>query len=190
MKFYGDLNCNRIALVDMYKMKFVNDVSSAIGFINKKGMLFEYAVDNHTCSETGTYYRDCSQFKKRKYKKETYYMGVHKSGNEEYYVVYKVLPRIANDGTFKWKKNERYDTLETVIIQGNFEFTCIVKSDGDAYVDVRYAKCDNKHRNRVTIARIEVFNAANEEILNAIEEWKKTFVDEIKNNKPELKLAV
>ena len=145
--------------------------------------MFDFIVNQQKERKGLTEYRDCKQYKKKKYKKEYYYIGFRKilgsKGEKECYVVWKQLPRIANDDTFKWKENIKYGTKETVIIQGNFEFTCIVKADGDAIVDVRYTKCENKHRNRVTITRIEVFNAANEEILKAIDEWKKMFKSEM-----------
>lgn len=197
MKYYGNSDYNRMETIASYPMAEINNPNSAIGFINQKGMLFEYLVNKentskhykkgHLTNEAYVYYQDCTGFKKKRYKKETYYIGVREEdhvgkGGIECYVLYKQLPRIANDDTFRWKENLKYGTKETVIIQGNFEFTCIVKADGDAIVDVRYTKCDNKHRNRVTITRIEVYNAANEEILKAIKEWKEMFQNEMNNN--------
>ena len=193
MKYYGDLNYNRLEMVDIYSMSEINDPNSMVGYLNKQGLLFDYVVNRdkpQTMNEEGkpvdptVFYEDCSSYKRKKYKKEYYYIGKRKySFGKEGYVFFKQLPRIANDKVFKWKENLKYGTKETVIIQGNFEFTCIVKADGDAVVDVRYTKCDNRHRNRVTIARIEVYNAANEEILKAIDQWKEMFMNEMNDTK-------
>lgn len=185
MKYYGNADYNRLEMVNFYSLDSIKDSNTPAGYLNQHDLLFDFIVNQQKERKGSVEYRECTQFKKKRYKKETYYIGIRKimgiSG--ECYVVWKQLPRIANDETFKWKYNSKYDTKETVINQGNFEFTCIVKSDGDAIVDVRYTKCENKHRNRVTITRIEVYNAANEEILKAIDEWKSVFKSEVNVNK-------
>ena len=196
MKYYGNANRNRLDLMDIYPVEEINNPNTEAGYLYKKGMLFDFLVNRdrttvmniHRSSDYPVvYYEDCSQFKKKKYANEVYYIGVrevcYSTGRKQCYVLYRQLPRIANDDIFRWKDNLKYGSKETVIIQGNFEYTCIVKADGDAIIDVRYAKCDNKHRNKVTITRIEVINAANEEILNAIAEWKKVFEQEMRSTK-------
>ena len=192
MKYYGNMDFNRLDMMDCIDMDTINNPNTPEGYLYSKGMLFEFLANRDTSTIRKRYYKgeyppveylDCSEFKKRKYRKQTYFMGVVKTGkDEERFILYRQLPRIANDNTFRWRNNERYGTKETVIIQGNFEFTCIVKETGDAVVDVRYTKCDNKHRNRVTITRIEVYNASNEEILKAIAEWKEVFKEEMSSD--------
>ena len=188
MKYYGDLNCNRVELMDYYPIDCINNPNTPEGYLNKNGMLLEFIINQQKEKKVPVEYIDCSGFKRKKSKKEYYYSGIKTvtiagKGETECYVVYHQLPRIANDKTFRWKENAKYSTKETVVIQGNFEFACIVKADGNAFVDVRYAKCDNRHRNRVTITRIEVFDASNEEILKAIEQWKEMFKGEMNDTR-------
>ena len=97
---------------------------------------------------------------------------------EEIYV-YKEVNKIYNTKDLVWRENKRYGVKETTYISGNFEFFIIAKPDGDAVIEARYTKCDNKHRNKVTISRIEVYNASSEEIMNAINEWKKSMRGEL-----------
>lgn len=194
MKYYGDTEKNRLELVYDVDINDVTNEAIAEGYLNKKGMLFEFIMKRlslgYDISEFPCSYKNCSSFKKKKFNNEIYYIGTEKLqiGGERYRV-WKKHARIENDKTFRWKENQKYGTKETVIIQGNFEFTCIAKADGDAIVDVRYTKCDNKHRNKVTITRIEVYDASNEEILNAIDEWKKTFAAEMNDKKATIKLV-
>ena len=201
MEYYGNLDYERLVTVARYEMNDVNNPNTAVGYLNNKDILFDFIINQQKEEAPISEYRDCSSLKKKKRNKEYYYIGIVKErartkeiGSTKteyvsYYTVWKKLPRIGNDKTFKWKENLKYGTKETVIIQGNFEFSCIVKADGDAIVDVRYAKCDNKHRNRVTITRIDVYNASNQEILNAIKEWKKMFQKEMNEETPNIRLA-
>ena len=189
MKYYGNTDFSRMEMIGFYELDRVNNTNYFEGYLNKQGLLFDYTVNADITKKynkngyPAVYYENTNLYKRKKYNKEYYYMGVRDGfGGKKNYVVFKELPRITNDKTFKWKENIKYGTKETVIIQGNFEFTCIVKADGDAIVDVRYTKCENKHRNRVTITRIEVYNAANEEILKAIDEWRKLFKKEMDSN--------
>ena len=113
-----------------------------------------------------TYYREIDG-SRTKYKWERYY---------------KEVPGIYDDGhKLKWAENARYDAKETSFTQGMFEFHCIVKATGDAIVEVKYAKCENKHRNRVTIAEIEVIDATNKSIMDAITKWKKGFLKDVES---------
>lgn len=107
------------------------------------------------------------------------YVKIKDWHNTSSFFVYEVLPAIFNDEIFKWSRNAKYDTLECMFVIGMFEFHCIYKNDGSAIVDVKYAKCDNRHRNRVTITTIYINDAGNESILEAVDYWKAEFKREI-----------
>lgn len=100
-------------------------------------------------------------------------------------ILYQVLSPIYDDELFHWSENKRYDTMEATVVLGVFEFFCIFqKANQKGVVSVRYAKCDNQHKNKVTIAQIEdIYNADNDTFLDAIRQWKCSFendVDKIK----------
>lgn len=100
-------------------------------------------------------------------------------------ILYEVLPTVYDDDLFHWSENKRYDTMEATVVLGVFEFLCIFqKANQKGIVSVRYAKCDNQHKNKVTIAQIEdIYNADNDTFLDAIRQWKCSFendVDKIK----------
>lgn len=95
--------------------------------------------------------------------------------------VYRELPDIYDDSIFHWKKNKKYGSMECTIEDGVFEFYCIYKADGNAVINVKYCACDNLHRNKVTMAMIEVDYASNDIILKGIKQWKKEFRNMLKS---------
>ena len=86
--------------------------------------------------------------------------------------VCEVLPSVYDDRLFHWSENKKYNTMETTLVLGVFEFHCIYfKENGSAKINVCYAKCDNRHKNKVTIAEIEgIYNADNDILLDAIDQ--------------------
>ena len=102
-------------------------------------------------------------------------------GIEKKIGVYKELPDIYNDKTFHWRKNRKYDSQECVVEDGLFEYHCIYKADQNGTVDIKYAACDNRHRNKVTIATIDVEYASNIAFNKAIRQWKKQFKESVKS---------
>ena len=109
------------------------------------------------------------------YDGEDYYL----ERSEGFYILYKVVPLLINDGEFDWKENAKYNSKEAIITRGMFEYQCIVNADGNGKVIVRYVKCENLHRNKVTIAEFDVPNAYNEVFLEEINRWNKEFKDSI-----------
>ena len=97
-----------------------------------------------------------------------------------YTEIYEILPSIYNDELFTWKKNKKYQTMEATLVNNSFEFYVIYRSNGTAVINCKYTKCENKHRNKVTIATIELENASNKKILEAIEFWKTAFSFEVR----------
>ena len=71
--------------------------------------------------------------------------------------------------------------MKCIIEDGVFEFHCIYKADGNAVINVKYCACDNLHRNKVTMAMIEVDFASNDIILKGIKQWKKEFRNMLKS---------
>lgn len=209
MEYYGNLNNKRLAIVDTWDVKDVFDDSTEIGFINKKDMLFEYALNwfNNGTSSVGIWVPDemwgkrassisikpkddeynviwsdaWKNMKKIKRNKVNYYIGEAKvyMGKASSYGVFMELPRIGNDKNFTWKRNDKYDTEEATISGDVFSFEIIVKPNGNALINVRYVKCENKHRNNVTMAQIDVYNASNKDILDAIKAWKRSIKQDL-----------
>ena len=99
--------------------------------------------------------------------------------NKENLILFKEVPLLMDDDNFHWKDNTKYDAKETVIRMGAFEYQCIVNSDGGGKVIVRYVKCENFHRTKVTIAEFDVKNAYNESFIEAINKWNKEFKESI-----------
>lgn len=187
MRIYNNNYVKRgVRLATISESDFKNDC--ALGFIKEKGMLGEYfsklegtEIEEFSCEP------DNVDMRSIKYGDETYWYGVNclsvrlTKGFDSFIEVYKELPSIYNDKTFNWKKNKKYGSMVAVIEDKIFEYHCIVKADGDAVVDVKYNACDNRHRNRVTITTIEISNATNDAIRDAIKEWKRDFKMVIKN---------
>lgn len=196
-EYYGNSENRRLVYINGYNLSEVNDATYPIGFIQSKGMLMEYILKNYNegCSMRGRkgkvtrqknnenpcwYFDDrANHLTKMKYNGEEYWVGTETRCVDEEYVVYKELPKFINDDNFKWHANEKYKSLETTISSGAFDFHCIARESGDAYVSVMYTKCENKHRNKVTLAEITVYNASNEAILSAIREWKAEFIKDM-----------
>lgn len=197
-EYYGNSDNKRLVYIDSYKLTDINDGTCPVGFINSKGMLMEYVIKNweegssfhssktfkgmkKNCEDPHWYFDDrAKKLKKVKYNGKEYWVGVEKRSVDEEYSVYEELPKFINDDNFKWHKNDKYNSLETAIVSGAFEFHCIARESGDAYISVRYTKCENKHRNKVTLAEITVYNASNEDILEAIRQWKAEFIKDMR----------
>ena len=196
MEYYGDLNKKRLMIVADYKLKDIADPTSEIGYIFSKGLLLDYTLkqftegyihnnkqgDIHPCENNKPWviYSDCwSVSKANKRNKKTYYTNEFNWNGNKLYGVFMELPRIANDGIFAWKENKKYGTLEAILKSESFEYLCVSKLDGNAFIEVKYTKQENKHRNNVTLARIDVYNASNQDILDAIEKWKKELVSDL-----------
>lgn len=111
--------------------------------------------------------------------KDKNYIKMFDYGKKGDTTVFEILPQIYNDKIFCWIKNKKYNTLETTLVLGNFEFYCICDNNNNVAIDVKYTKCDNRHKNRVTISVIKINDADNETILNAIDFWKEQFVKEL-----------
>lgn len=111
--------------------------------------------------------------------KEYYVVNRLRTRNKCMYAVYTELPLIIDDNNFKWKENSKYNSKEAVIIRNNFEYLCIANADGNGKIIVRYIKCENHHRNKVSIAEIDVSEVCNERFLRAIDEWTKEFKESI-----------
>lgn len=192
-EYYGNSDDKRLVYINSFKLSEVNDPTFPIGFINSKGMLMEYVVKDYKegCSygkkgkvkntDKRTWYFDdrAKNFEKIEYNGEEYYVGKETRQVDEEYSIYKELPKFINDETFSWHHNPKYNSTETTITSGAFDFHCIARESGDAYVSVMYTKCENKHRNKVTLAEITVYNASNEAILSAIREWKAEFIKDM-----------
>lgn len=195
MEYYGDLNKKRLMVIANYNLKEITDSTTCIGYIYSKGMLLDYALkhytegyihnnkqgDIHPCNSNTSWiiYSDCwNGSKVNKRNKKIYYSGEFNWNGIKLYGVFMELPRIANDGTFTWKENKKYGTLETILRSESFEYLCVVKMDGNAFIEVKYTKQENKHRNNVTIARINVYNASNQDILEAIKKWQNEIISD------------
>ena len=119
------------------------------------------------------------------FKEHAYEHFVRNGGNyylettSEMYRLFKEFPLVIDDDTFVWKKNTKYNSLEAKIKDSMFEYQCIINSDGNGKVVIRYTKCENKHRNNVSLAEIDIENAYNEAFLNVIQEWKKNLKESI-----------
>ena len=157
MDYYGNLNKKRLRVVDTYDVKEVANATQAIGFINSKGLLFDYtlkvynegimhysgkgiASDIHPCDDPIPWvvFSDCwMNMKHIKKSGVNYYIGEFE-WNKKVFGVLMELPRISDDKTFTWRTNRKYGTLEATIKKENFEYLCIVKADGNALIEVKY----------------------------------------------------
>ena len=184
MKYYGDSNKKALKAV-----AYATD-DSTIQFVRRKGMFMEYMLEVRECESNEkddfpcVYEKNVDNFKVKNFRNGKYYIEkghLLASGNKDmtYYQIYKEVDRFYYAKGFVWRENKKYGVKETTHISGKFEFFIIVKGNGDAHIDVRYTACDNKHRNKVTISTIEVYNASTQEIKNAIEEWKKNLSREL-----------
>ena len=187
MKYYGNENTKRTIKIGEVKRSDFNDKNTPIGFINAHGMLGEYMSEMDGDEE---YYVDtdpnnvsmkCVEYSGEKYwYGENCYDDMMTININAMVGFYKELPDVYNNKIFHWKKNKKYGSMECVINEGILEYQCIYKADGNAIVNVRYIACDNLHRNKVTMATIEIEYASNEVILKAIKEWKNTFKNQLK----------
>lgn len=86
---------------------------------------------------------------------------------------YEILPDIYNDNQFKWVEDKGTGTMSATLVFGVFEFECVKLADGNGTISVRYAKCETKHRNKVTLELIEIPEITdNQTYLDAIQQWK------------------
>ena len=158
-----------------YSMKGTHVYSSKNGLWNAEyESLTQEQKDNHgVIVKPKSQIEKCESFE---YKDTEYLREIRDDGRV---YIFKILPQLFDDETFRWKYNKKYRTNETLITLGVFEFLCIADSNNDVDIDVRYAKCDNRHRNKVTLTTIRVLDADNTSILEAIEYWRKQFVEEL-----------
>ena len=192
-EFYGNSDYKRVRYIDSYPLTQINDATWPIGFINSKGMLMEYIIKNHkegysttskgkrkNCDHSTVYFDNrCMDMEKVTYKGEEYLVGKECRNFDELYSVYQELPMFINDENFKWRDNPKFGAKEANIESGSFEYHIIARENNTAYIEVRYTKCENKHRTKVTIAEITVYFASNEAILEAIRSWKNEFRDSL-----------
>ena len=189
------MNIKRLESIDI-ATRYKREVQ----FIKEQGLLFKYLT-----SRISMTYKDLKENEKHKLETQgdTIVDDVDKSrkdygqiikvyehftiDDEDYYletshgfyILYKVVPLLINDKDFEWKDNAKYESKEAVIKRGAFEYLCIVNADGNGKVIVRYTKCENFHRNKVTIAEFHVPNAYNEVFLTEINKWNKEFKESI-----------
>ena len=200
MEYYGNLNNKRLMEITKYKWMDVMDSTTEIGYIYDKGMFLDYVLNMYHNGKTDTLVNELKRrrkgikemkhpiewddrwkgMKRVKRDKVFYYVGEYTElGTIGRYGVFMELPRIDDDDIFTWKYNDKYDTKEAIINGDTFSFEIIVKPNGNAVIDVRYTKCENKHRNNVTLAQIDVYNASNEDILEAIKIWKNNMIQDL-----------
>ena len=188
MKIYGEANIRMSYKVGEVLAKEFNDGNSPIGFIKEHGMLGEY-ISKMERFDNGEYEIDTDpknvDMHKVEYNGEIYWYGCNSLDMKMQLKLnhrigfYKELPNIYDDNVFKWKKNKKYGTMECTIEEDVLEYQVIYKPDGNANINVKYIACDNLHKNKVTMATIEVVYASNDVILEAIKTWKKQFAEMI-----------
>lgn len=91
---------------------------------------------------------------------------------------YENLKTIYDDEKFIWKKAKKTGDMTAVLEDNNFKFKCTyreIDKESVCYVDCIYTKCENQHRNNVTVANIRVYDPTNKDILDAIRNWKDMF---------------
>jgi len=181
IKRLGMVNC--VSNVNFW-IKYLDDENMIENFMEyclkraRKSSL-EYpvncGVDNVDKKYMSNHYYKC------KYLGKTYYGAIKKSSKAHLidFYIYAELPLVIDDDTFSWKENTRYNSKEATVVRGHFEYLCIVNADGNGKVIVRYNKCENYHRNRVTIAEFYVDDAYNERFIEAIDKWTKEFKESI-----------
>lgn len=189
MKIYGNKNIKRGIKVGEINYKEFNDSNTAIGFIREHGMIGEFFsemyddveeelpidVDPKNISMESVEYNGVKYWYGRNCYDDMLTLRLDRGVG-----VYRELPDIYDDQVFHWKKNKKYGSMECTVEDGVFEFRCVYKADGNATINVRYCACDNLHRNKVTMAMIEVEYATNAVILKGIRQWKKEFRDMLK----------
>lgn len=192
MKYYGN-GCTKYKVLGTFSLSDIMDPECPIGYIKEKGLLLDFVVNKDwsysDCPNTKSYLavrkfiidnlNDIEEIEKVKYNNKEYLVGRYTKGLGDEIWILKELSKFSDDTYFKWRENTKHGTTEAKITDGNFEFWCVAKQDGDAIIDVKFCKCENKHRNKVTIERIEVQNASNEDIMDAIKQWKKQMRKEL-----------
>lgn len=189
MKIYGEKNIKRSIKIGEIDYNEFNDKTSAIGFIKEHGMLGEYMSKMYDeVEEEVNIDADPKNVTMHHidYAGNRYWYG--ENAYDEFMLtnmyrkigVYREMPDIYDDKKFHWKPNKKYGSMECKIEDGVFEYHCIYKADGNATVNVKYCACDNYHRNKVTIATIEVEYATNEVIMKGIMQWKREFKNSLK----------
>lgn len=188
MKIYGEKNIKRGIKVGEFDYGEFNDKKSAIGFIRERGILPEYLASLYDDAEDElSIDTENINIESVEYNGVKYWYGTNCFDTELSFKlnrrigVYRELPDIYDDKTFHWKKNKKYGSMECRIEDNMFEYHCIYMADGNAVVNVKYIACDNYHRNKVTIATIEVEYATNAVIQKGIKQWKKMFKENLKN---------
>ena len=204
-EYYGSKEEKRLQRLIGFDISDINDTSNPVGFIKSKGMdlfmeyvtshnywghLLSYSTLKHINGRLNRLVTDdrWKNLEEVTYKGEKYYMGEEEMtdqglDSEIYYIIYKEIPKIREDDTFKWRDNVKYGVKETTIKSGSFEYHIIVRANDEAYIQVQYTKCENRHRTKVTIADLTVYNVSNEAIKEAINEWKSEFKSDMEDVK-------
>ena len=187
MKIYGNKNIKKVVRVGEINWKEFYDNNSAVGFIREHGLLGEFMAKMYDDLEEDMPIDVSSKgLKSVEYNGNKYWYGENSYDSflqAKIYKtvgVYKELPDIYDDESFRWKENKKYGSKECVIEDGVFEFQCIYKADGNAVINVKYCACDNLHRNKVTMAMIEIEYATNALIHKGIIQWKREFQQSLK----------
>ena len=183
---YGDQYVRRaLKITDIPYTEFI-DESTAVGFIEKHGLIGEfisklkYDYEGEEVNiDTDPKNLDLTLVE---YNGVRYWYGENSLDSLMNLKVggrrigfYRELPNIFDDHNFHWKKNKKYGTLECVMERNKLEFHCIYKPDGNAIVNVKYTACENLHKNKVTISTIEINYANNGVIMKGILRWLNEF---------------
>lgn len=178
MEYYGNPDLKRMKLVYTHEME---GISEALAFIDRKGMMFEYAVDHWQpwVEKEPKYYNKSTieHFCRVDHKGKVYYVGNNGTYARKY-TVFEELPMVYDDDDFHWKKED--ENLVSLIHDGSFDYESVYQPSGNAEVYIKYTKCED--RQIVTLAHITVHNASNREITNALREWKEKFLDSLFND--------
>ena len=191
MYYHGEEGVKRLNEVIAFNLNELNNPTSPLGFIKSRSKLKDYVALQpgkiNTSSQLMGQPRlhtflldDFTGMKSFERNGETYWYGIEDLQTGKFETYYRELPLIIDNNRFHWKKNKKYGTMECVLVDYSFEYHIIYNKDGDATIDVKYNACENRHRNKVTIATIDVENAANEYIEAAINEWKENFMVDVK----------
>ena len=199
MKYYGDHNIKRGYVVGRFDDN-ISIPSSPLGYLYSSGKIKEF-IEKRLVPK-GKFPDSCNDEKYEFINIKDVFDTVNCKGGEYYIVcrynseqgrsetvIYSAESPVGKGGLFKtkdhtykftWRKNSKYNTLEMKIARGNFEFYCVHRDSGNGSIDVKYTACDNRHRNNVTIARIDLESPSNWDYIKAIYEWIDQFKEELK----------
>ena len=187
---------SKLFMVDAYPVQIYTADYNPIGYIYTKGYFDDFVtkraeisiienpdatIRNGDKEDKNEILSQLREVKSVQIGDATIYYGIGKAGRSpiDRLLIYREISGIVNDKIFEWKTIKKYGVKQAIFSKGAFTYECNVKADGDAYIDVRYNKKSNYHKNVVTISRIEVKEASNESILEAIDEWKDEFMKDM-----------